>query len=202
MNEKLTNMLTGLLYKNHMITDKELPWYQYGILSFLLYAENIIFALFLSIIFRMFWECLLFLIIFSQIRSYAGGMHLSSAASCFVLSNVLVLSGSWLLKSYAGQFLPVFCIISLMLSFFLCLMAPQDVPAKRLTEERKKKMRKKMLRNVFCYDGFLIGCFIFLVVFDIHLWIICEKMILAMFLTYIVILFMVFVQYIKNRREA
>lgn len=101
-------------------------------------------AVIFGVIFKVVWESILFYIMFSVIRSYAGGVHASKEITCMTctsLSLLLCIAAMKLCKHLSLVAVPV--VLLIFGALCILLLSPVDSAEKRLTEEEKQEYRKK-----------------------------------------------------------
>ena len=76
---------------NDLIEDEDKEIYTYGLHQGLLILLNIITTILIGFIFRAVWESILFIIVYTPLRTYGGGYHAKSEVRCYLFSIVLIL---------------------------------------------------------------------------------------------------------------
>jgi len=66
------------------VEDREL--YEFGIRQGILLVINIATAILIGLLTGMIWQCIVFLLAYNPIRSYAGGFHAGTPMKCYLLS--------------------------------------------------------------------------------------------------------------------
>ena len=96
-------------------------------------------------------EMLVFLLPFTVLRQYAGGIHLEKAGSCMVVSSILVLLCGQYLASGSAVMWQI-RIIWLAAVGVIFVMAPVDASSKKLDEKEKKVygMRARAILIIEC----------------------------------------------------
>lgn len=72
---RLSEHITDLLIENGSIEKQDKSVYKYGIEMVIAIAFNIITVIIIGYAMGMFLECIIFLLFFMPLRSYAGGYH-------------------------------------------------------------------------------------------------------------------------------
>ena len=84
MISRLSNRIVQSLYKSGAIPAEEKELYNYGFFLLLSKMFFLGIAMAFGAIWNVFWESLLFYIMFSILREYAGGVHASKEAICLI----------------------------------------------------------------------------------------------------------------------
>lgn len=91
--DKILDKTIEFLYKNEDDMDEEkAEIIRYGIEILLIKVIFFGAAMIISLLMHSFWECLIFTVLFSGIRSYAGGYHAYTRTKCFTLSMITYLN--------------------------------------------------------------------------------------------------------------
>lgn len=136
-----TEQLAHKLYENHIISEAEIPVYQYC-LDYI--RDNLVFFLFICIyasVWRrcyaglLMWGCLFFL------RKFCGGIHASTRRLCNFISYGIIIFA--IPSTYIFDFIRtyIWIIIYIIASGILLYLLPVDTPHKRLTKETRTRMR-------------------------------------------------------------
>lgn len=89
---RLSGYLTELLIEVGSIEKKDRNLYKYGIEIILVMALNVITVIILGYAMGMLLDCIIFLLLFMPLRSYAGGYHNSNSIKCYFLSCSIIIS--------------------------------------------------------------------------------------------------------------
>lgn len=144
MISSLSSIITEALYKSQVIAEEDKELYTYGF--FVLLSKTLFFlvsALF-GWIFGVLWESMVFYIMFSTLRSYAGGFHASKESVCTLCTTVsLFLSSTsiWYMERVGSTVIP-FCIL-VVCGAVVYLLAPLDSEDKPLTRTELVLYRQK-----------------------------------------------------------
>lgn len=141
--DDVNNYIVAYLVDNHLVEKDDAPIYQYGFsilfLKIIYWTSFLIFGL----LFDVFVETVIFLLMYSWIRIYAGGYHASSVLKCYIISLGTVIINGILCSNYdlfEGLFIDeLFFIGSWIYIFIFC---PVDNNNKRLDMLEKKRFRK------------------------------------------------------------
>lgn len=84
--EEIAHTMTNYLIRKNVIAMERSSIYKYGILIGLEVCLNTVISIIIAVLCHMEWETLVFFAVFTLLRSYAGGLHLSSYSSCLICS--------------------------------------------------------------------------------------------------------------------
>lgn len=144
MISKLAEKAANVLCTNDNIEQDDRELYIYGF--FILFSKVIYFLLtaLLGLMFGIVLESIVFYIMFTVIRGYAGGVHASTECACMIFTSLSLLICIAAIKVCIDYSLVVLPIIMFVLST-ICIIAlsPLDTKEKRLSEEEKKVYRRK-----------------------------------------------------------
>lgn len=86
MKNLLPDKITDSLIKAGAVPPEDSALYEYGIRQGIFLVINIATAVLIGLFLGMAWQCILFLIAYNQVRSYAGGYHARTPLACYLLS--------------------------------------------------------------------------------------------------------------------
>jgi len=89
---KLSDQVTSRIQQYGSISDEDREIYRYGIQQGLILLLNVITTLVISIVLKMFLDCLLYMIAFIPLRVYAGGYHARTHIRCSIYSAIQILA--------------------------------------------------------------------------------------------------------------
>lgn len=144
MITKLSSIITEALYKSQVIEEADKELYIYGF--FVLLSKGLFFlvsAIF-GWMFGILWESVVFYIMFSTLRCYAGGFHASKESVCTCCTTVALFLASlsiWILSKVESVMVPL-CILVLC-SAVVYLLSPLDSEDKPLTFSEFYDYRRK-----------------------------------------------------------
>ena len=157
MITKLAQKTVDALCGSQMIGEEDKDLYIYGF--FVLYSRLffLIITVLFSLVFGIVWQGILMYIVFSLIRSYAGGVHASKESICLITTSLSILLCVVLIKTLipydntAG-------IQIVLLGEWCCIviLSPVDTPEKRLSKLEKK--RYKLISCVIATCVTIIAC--------------------------------------------
>lgn len=133
MISSLSSIITEALYKSEVIAEEDKELYVYGF--FVLFSKGIFFLVsaFFGWTLGVLWESIVFYILFSMLRSYAGGFHASKESVCTYCTTASLFLSSlsiWYMEKIGNQVIP-FCILAVC-STVVCFLAPLDSEEKPL----------------------------------------------------------------------
>lgn len=91
MANNMIEKITNYFIINELIKDEDRQIYAYGLHQGLLILLNIATTILIGFIFRAVWESILFMIVYTPLRTYGGGYHAKSEVRCYLFSIVLIL---------------------------------------------------------------------------------------------------------------
>lgn len=151
--EKIADLLTKFLMTESSSENLDYEVYKFGLLMALEVGINIAIALFLSSLFGMFGYGILFLVFFSLLRAFAGGIHLEEFWNCTALSSI-VLSAVLLIAKYVD----IPAIISFTLSFVIAIgifvVGPIDDKNRRISQTEHRIFSRRLI-YVLLFLGFI-----------------------------------------------
>lgn len=149
----LLNKIMGFLRQHEsMDTDKE-EIIRYGLEICILKALFTIFTIIIGILMHSFFECVVFLVFFSFLRSNAGGYHADTRLKCFfesMLSYVAVIAILNIVYCCLYSMLTIF-LVTLLSSVLIWTYAPVDTHNKSLDENDRKYLAVKT-KIILCVE--------------------------------------------------
>ncbi len=131
------NLVNGMNKYN----TEQLEEIKYGLEGIYLTVSKVVVILIISIIFGIFKEAILFLLIFNILRTVAFGLHASKSIYCWISSSISFLLIPYLCKNFEFPILFHIIVCSLALISFI-LFAPADTINRPLINKRKRKIYK------------------------------------------------------------
>ena len=83
MLEKLSERFTEKLVSLGIVQKEDAEIYSFGFFQLFMMLINVVTTIFLGVVFRQFWQCLLLNASYIPIRMCAGGHHASSPVKCY-----------------------------------------------------------------------------------------------------------------------
>lgn len=162
--DAILSRITSFLANNDNFDEERLEVIRYGIEILLLKVLFFIASMLLGVLLQSFWECLLFTLSFSAIRSLAGGYHADTRMKCFIQSMCMlmaVLAISKLIQRNLFSCEIVLC-LSVIAAVIIWLISPIDTENKRLTNEERKILKIKsrsvlIIETVICVSTYLLN---------------------------------------------
>lgn len=163
--DRIIDKLMNFLYKSQEnMSEERYEIVKYGleiiIIKYLFFAA----ALIIGILMNSFWECLIFIIFLSTIRSKSGGYHADTRIQCFVQSMMTFVFALSILKLesiYKYIIIPL-VILAFCASVIIWIFAPVDTKNNPLSENEKKRFGIKSkvllcLEIVIAIVSYLVG---------------------------------------------
>ena len=156
MLEKISMKMTDLCGKNMNLTETERLTMFFGF-------ENMNHQIFLYSVIGMSAFCLgifgwtlLFTVVFSILRLYAGGCHLKTSAGCTFVTTLLMIGGTEIALKMDGSLLVmnILFIVSFML---VLILAPRRTENYPVSEREYMKLKKESA-------GIVIGCWVLAII--------------------------------------
>ena len=157
---KLESLLANYAYQKQMIPSLTLESYEYIAQVALEMLSGVLASIALALYLNMIAETALFLLVYSIIRSYAGGLHLERFAYCFCLS-FLVTAGTLLFvkKAELSGGIIMIMLIAGQLAFWFTEPGTNE---NRKVDEDENRYFKKKLRQYL--NIFAVGCISLLII--------------------------------------
>lgn len=122
--------------------DKEL--YSYGLHQGLLMIANVLTTVVIGLVFGMFWSCIIFMVAYMPLRSFAGGFHARTQLMCYIYSIILTVAVLALVR-----FIPwtsLLCVIASIISgTLIAVLAPVEDQNKPLDSVEVRVYKKRAL---------------------------------------------------------
>jgi len=142
MKKFFMNNSLNLIKKNNPNLDEiKLEEIEYGLESIYLTYTKIFVIFILAIILNIFKECLLLLITYNIIRTYAFGLHATKSIYCLITSLLLFIGGVYICKYINIPYI-IKIITSILCVICLIKYAPADTEKRPLINKRKRKKFK------------------------------------------------------------
>jgi len=125
MFAKTAQTITRKLHENNSISSEQYEICRFGFQQGLTILLNFITIVSIGIVLRMVWQSLLFMLLYSALRSNAGGYHARTATRCYIYSILLMIA---VLLAMKHLFISTFiCIITLLISCaIIIIFAPVE----------------------------------------------------------------------------
>lgn len=145
--DKILDAIIDRLNQQESIDDERAEIIRYGLELLLMKITFSASVLIIGAFMGSFWECLIFMIFYTGIRSKAGGYHADTRLRCFIqslLSFVFVLAIIKLEGAYPVVIFPLAILTALSFGVIYKL-APMDTENKRLDDSERVIFRRKTL---------------------------------------------------------
>lgn len=152
MKPRFSDRVADSLVEAGAVPTEDKALYEYGIRQGIFLVINIGTAVLIGLLLGMVWQCIIFLIAYNPVRTYAGGYHARTPLACYLISipiTTAVLLGIKLLP-WSGYLCAIVLFCSTMI---VVLLAPVADPNKPLNE-REKSVYKNRAR---AYSAVLTG---------------------------------------------
>lgn len=137
--EKLSNQMAD----RGIVQKEDVDLYRYGIENGITVAGNLAASAVLGVLTGRLGMVLVFLLFYSILRSYSGGMHCKSKAGCFVLSMLILLipvfSYEWVMEQVS---IGILLMIGAAAVTVILILSPVESINKRLDDEERKFYRR------------------------------------------------------------
>lgn len=160
MADEIINSLTSSSVENGVIEKSEISIYQYGLKHLMLIPIYFLSYILIGIVTNNLLGLLLYLILFTAIRVFAGGFHMKSRYTCFVTTMGIVGITSLILKEYQNFIHIPGWIIVIGVSYAVIMrLAPVD-NEKRIFDESEKQFFRKITVIIVHIEAVLFGFFL------------------------------------------
>lgn len=134
---KVAKLLTDYVIKKSMVDEADREVYEYGFVITLEVGLFLVASLFIALKLDMVLEGIFFFVIFSPLRSYAGGLHLEKFWICFVLSCLTYITTLLVVKNLClHEFVSL--IVLFALEVFVYVLYPVENRNREINEEENK----------------------------------------------------------------
>lgn len=142
--EFIVGKIINRLVAKKIIRDEEYEIYQFGLEQLLTAAVAIVSAIIIGMLFGKGLQCIVFLLTFMIIRSYAGGYHASTRLRCYFLTMFTILTALLVIK-YIECEMFVFWELLVASSVIILMLSPVDTDARKLDAIECIYYRKKAM---------------------------------------------------------
>lgn len=157
MGQKFSERVADSLVNAGAAPAEDKALYEFGIRQGIFLVINIGTAVLIGLSIGMTWQCIVFLLAYNPIRTYAGGYHARTPLACYLISipitTAVLLAIKWL--PWSGYMCVIILFCSLMIVGFLAPVADPNKPL----NEREKSVYKGRAR---AYSAVLSGVAIML----------------------------------------
>lgn len=185
--------LSNYLVDQNVVVAKDREIYEYGLEFMIATLTHVITSILIGIYFNMLFECVLFLVTYMPLRSYAGGMHASTHGKCYCISCIALVGLLLFLKVLQPAHYFIYILVGLPIAFLVIFFfAPVEDQNKPLDDLEIQHYRKKA-RMILLGEVAVIGV---LMVLKFYLWAVVMTSSLAL------LGFLVCLGILKNKRLA
>ena len=136
------------LAEKNIINEDDIEIVSHGIIIGIRLCINTLLTFMLGAVLGMAFESIFFIIMFSAVRSYAGGFHFKKPIFCYITSSCTIITALLIAKSIPSHLIGLVGIILLIISMIILLsFAPVGTESKPLDNEEIFFFRKKVIRN-------------------------------------------------------
>lgn len=136
--------------RDGIITEEDKELYTYGMQQGALILINIISAIIIGIIFNMVWQCIIFLLAYMPLRSYAGGYHARSQFRCYVVSQFIIVIA--LLGIMEIQWTTITALFSVIISAGIIFVLAPVEDANKPLDASEKDLYKRKTRKILLLE--------------------------------------------------
>ena len=143
MITEFANRISKKMVHRGIVKEEDVELYQYGIESGIMITGNLMASAVFGILTGRLGVVLVFLLFYSTLRSYSGGVHCKSKAGCFILSILIlfipVFSGGIMKEIFSFR---VFFIVGITALVIILALSPVESPNKPLDKDEWKYYRR------------------------------------------------------------
>lgn len=143
----LERHIINSIKQQNNISDKDVEIYEFGLHLLILKLFHISCILFIGYVGREFFKVILFLLLYSTFRKYAGGYHSQTHIGCLGISIISTICFIVFLKITLPEF--VYRCMWVISAGIIWILAPQDTENRRLNNSEIRYFRKKS-KNIVC----------------------------------------------------
>lgn len=158
MISRLSSIITEALCKSQVIEKADRELYVYGFFVLLSQGLFLLISALFGLMFGTLWESIVFYIMFSTLRCYAGGFHASKESVCTCCTTVALFLASLSIRitSKVESVMVPLCILVLS-SAVVYLLSPLDSEDKPLTSSEFRDYRRKSRAIVIALTAIAIS---------------------------------------------
>jgi accessory gene regulator B len=133
MKNDVPAKITESLIKAGAVPPEDSALYEFGIRQGIFLVINIATTVLIGLFLGMVWQCIIFLVAYNPVRTYAGGYHAGTPLVCYLISIPMILAALSGIKmiSWNGYVCAIVLFITLMI---IVLLAPVEDRNKPLNE--------------------------------------------------------------------
>lgn len=199
MLENIAEACSDILLKGKAIDQSKKEVYTYGFMITISTVVAMLTIVIFSVLFSDVLSSLVFLIIFTPLRSFSGGYHCKTYLNCFIVTNLLYIATYWAAKGLCLIAYSEYMFIGILLvsAIYLFVNTPVLNANNPLSQKRVAKNKKASRRLIVIISAVLLTGMVLCMVFQINSFYIC----LGIVTTFVVDILMLIVQINHMRRE-
>ncbi len=148
-----------------IVQKEDVPLYRYGIENGIVVAGNLLASILFGVLVGRLGVVLVFLLFYSLLRTFSGGVHCKSKTGCFVLSMLIlfvpVFSYEWVMEMIE---FPVLIVVGVIAIVVILVLSPVESINKPLDDE-ERKYYKRISHCIVALQGCVLA---FLYCMDIY----------------------------------
>lgn len=152
---KIAEHLADKLEESHIIKNEDRELYVYGLNQGMMIILNLCTTLIVGLVLHTTVSLLIFSSAYIPLRSYAGGYHAKTPLRCYVLSTIMLVVVSIIMKHYSFN-LPITILILLLSSTIIIWLSPVEDKNKPLDKQEMKVYKKRSL--IILFSEIIICC--------------------------------------------
>lgn len=149
MQQKVINKLMTIITNKNKITDIEHEQIVYGLTGIYMFITKFIIISLVALIFNIFDEMIIFLLIFNIIRIFAFGLHATKSYICLIVSSL-----TFLVLPYISNIITISNEFKIIIGIILTLLILKNSPA----DTHKRPIISKKRRLFFKVTSTIISC--------------------------------------------
>lgn len=138
----MTQRVCMYLVKNNVIKEADIEIYSYGLNQMFVMGFNLLTTFILGILFDMLLETFVFMAVYVPIRTYAGGLHMSTQVRCYFASVVMIVLALFVIGSIDNNYM-LCLLLSVTSGIIILKLAPVQDSNKPLSEGEKISYGKR-----------------------------------------------------------
>ena len=143
MISALARCITEVLCTSYTIEENDIELYQYGFFLLLSRVFYFVITVLFGLMFRALMESIMFYIMFSLLRSYAGGIHAKTESACTIMTIFAMFISVACIATMKSLHTTIVPIVMLTVGLACILtLSPLDTNEKPLSEVDRKKFRR------------------------------------------------------------
>ena len=160
MKISVSEKITESLIKQGAVPQDDKELYEFGIRQGIMFILNVLTTIIIGLAVGMFWQSVVFLIVYYPIRSYAGGYHTNSPITCYLTSVPLTLFVLYGIKlpPWNNYYIIFVLAIALLVVFVFAPVEDSNKPLDQL----ERKVYKRKARIMFSALALFVTIFLLL----------------------------------------